>query len=140
MVHLAWDSIQIYIDGIYSKSIEIRVFKSLRILNHCSLFQTQLLTIQAEGKIFEDKNVYKRRITILSDSPAAIKPLDSSVISSKKMQNFCRSLNEMADSAVSVPHGYQNTRIFPPTAERMIWPEGSRLSHSLMNSLHWGYL
>ena len=78
--------------GIYSKLIGI--FKSMRLPDHCSVFQAE---IRAEVKIIVDKNVHKRRITILSDSQAAIKALDSSVIKFKTMYDCAKYLNEMAN-------------------------------------------
>ena len=76
--HLAGDSAQIYTNGfklkgavgigIYSRSIGIS--KSIRLLDHCSCFQAEVSAIQAVVKIIMDKNVNKRKITILvlSDS------------------------------------------------------------------------
>ena len=53
--------------------------------------------IQAAVKIIVDKNVHKQKITILSDSQAAIKALDSNVINSKTGYDCRRCLNEKAN-------------------------------------------
>ena len=70
------NSAQIYTDGskldvavrigIYSKSIGI--YKSMRLPDHCSVFQAEVSAIRAAVKITVDKNVHKRRIIIISKS------------------------------------------------------------------------
>ena len=70
----------------YSKSIGI-----------CSVFQTEVLAIQAAVKIIVDKNIHKQRITLLSHSQAAIKALDSSVIIFSMVYDCRRCLNEMTN-------------------------------------------
>ena len=76
--------------GIYSNSIGI--FKSMRLLDHCSVFLAEVSAIQVEFQILVDKNVHKRKITILSDYPADIEALDSCAINSKTVYNCRRCL------------------------------------------------
>ena len=100
--------------GIYSKSIGISK-SSMWLTDH--VFQTysfhiQVLSIRAAVKIIVDKNVPKPRITVFSDSQAAINALDSSVINPKTAYDCRRCLNETANIyQVSV------TGIFPSTAK-----------------------
>ena len=64
---------------------------------HCSVFQAKVSAIRAAVKIVVDENVHKRKITILSDSQAAIKTLDANVIRCRTVFDCRRRLNEMAN-------------------------------------------
>ena len=87
-----------------------------------------------------DKNVRRRKITILSDGQAAIKALDSSVINFKTVYDCRRRLNEMANR-----YDVCNTRVpkyrdIPGNNRADELAEGAGTSNSPMNSLHWGFL
>ena len=111
---------------VYSKSIGI--YKSMGIPDHCSVFQAEVTATWTD--LIVDKNVHKRRITILSDSQAAVKALDSSVISSRTVYDCRRCINEMPNRyEVCIVH--RDTGIFSATLDLMIWPEGARKLHSL---------
>ena len=64
--------------------------------------------IQAAVKIILHKNVHKRKITILSDSKAAIKALHPSVINYKAVYDCCRCLNEMANRYITWVSGHRH--------------------------------
>ena len=67
--------------GIFSESVGI--IQSIRLPDHCSVFQAEVVAIQAEARIIGDERVSKRNVTTLSDTQAAIKPLSSNVMNSK---------------------------------------------------------
>ena len=106
-MHLARNSAQIYTDGSKLERIGIGISKSMRLVHHCSGFQA---AIQAVVKIIVDKNVHKHVFAILSDSQAAIKASNSSVINSKTVYDYGRCLNEMAnryDVCITWVRGYE---------------------------------
>ena len=97
--HLAGDSAQIYTDGSKLKgAVGIGIYRHIQVYeaDYCSGFQAEVSATQTMVEIIVAQNVHKRRITILSDSQAAIKALDSSVISYRTVYNCRRCLNEMA--------------------------------------------
>ena len=71
----------------------IQVYKATESLQYPS---GGSVAIQAAVKIIVDKNVHRRKISILSDIQASLKALDSSVINSKTVHDCRRCLKEVA--------------------------------------------
>ena len=95
--------------------------------------------IQAAVKIIVDKNIHKLRIAILSDSQAAIKGLDSSVINSRTVYDCRRCLKEMANRyevyITWIPgHRYISGNCRAVDLARR--GTSTIINHSLINSLH----
>ena len=91
MTNLLRNSVQIYIDGskmngavgarIFSESVGIA--QSISLSDLCSVFQVEMVSIQATADIIGDKRVSKQNVTIFSDCQAAIRALRSNVKNSK---------------------------------------------------------
>ena len=85
------NSVQIYTDGsklngvvgsgIFTKSVVIA--QPIRLLDYCSVFQAEVVTIQAAARIIVDERSSKKNVTILSDTKAAIKALSFILTNSK---------------------------------------------------------
>ena len=57
--------------GIFSESVGIA--QSIRLPDHCSVFQVEVVAIQTAAGIIGDGRVSKWNVTIISDSQAIIK-------------------------------------------------------------------
>ena len=69
---------------------------SMRLPDHCSIFQAKVWTIQTAVKIIKFKNVHRRKIITLADSKVAIKALDSSILNFSIQLNFGIQLSQVS--------------------------------------------
>ena len=90
----------------------IQVYKTTESLQYLS---GGSVAIQA-AKLLWDKNVHRRKISILSDIQASIKALDASVTNSKTVYDWRTDM-------MFVLFGYRDIRIFRVIVDRMNWPE-----------------
>ena len=149
VTHLLKNSIQIYTNGsklngvvgseIFSESVGIA--QSIRLPDHCSVFQAEVVPIQDAARIIGDGRICKRNVTILSDSQTAIKALNSNVTNSKTVHGRRRYFNEIAERydihIVWVPRG---TVVFRATTGLMNLLGGARSLNSPINARIWSSL
>ena len=96
-----------------SDSKSIGIFKSMRLPDHCSVFQVEVSPNQAAVKIIVDNNVHKQS------------GHKSTGFQCNKLQDGVRLIADVSmrwrTDMKSLTHWYWDTGIFPEIAERMIW-------------------
>ncbi|XP_070071110.1 uncharacterized protein [Drosophila takahashii] len=80
--------------GVFSPELDIKV--SFRLLDHCSVFQAEVMAIQEAMSYVDTTKHCNTDIFIFSDSQAALMALDSYSTNSLTISECRKSLNEMA--------------------------------------------
>jgi len=81
--------------GVYSEQLDIR--KSFRLPDHCSVFQAEVHAIKESLTSLGNISLQRRHLNIYSDSQAAIKSIYSTNTNSRTIEDFRKSLHEMAN-------------------------------------------
>ena len=80
--------------GVYSTCLPIN--KAIRLPDHCSVFQTEICALYASINWFETNRQSVPDVCMLSDSQAALRPLDSDHIMSRSVLTYRISLKQIA--------------------------------------------